>query len=171
MPYRHKHHFGRKLECILNIGELNLAQAAFMGIGAYTSTLLVMKVGLSFWLALPTGVRYNRRSFSIDWCPDPQIQGGLFSSVHVPFCGTCANLAQQFLDWNLRRDSRRDEYSETQDRFGRYRAGHVRFKSRILLSGALSNNAHNIGPQENRPISDRYDLQCDQSVGKSRGSP
>ncbi len=41
------------LNAILNIGELNLAQAAFMGIGAYASTLLVMRVGLSFWVALP----------------------------------------------------------------------------------------------------------------------
>jgi branched-chain amino acid transport system permease protein len=41
------------LNAILNIGELNLAQAAFMGIGAYASTLLVTWAGLSFWVALP----------------------------------------------------------------------------------------------------------------------
>lgn len=41
------------LNVILNIGELNLAQAAFMGIGAYASTFLVMRLGLSFWVALP----------------------------------------------------------------------------------------------------------------------
>lgn len=41
------------LNAILNIGELNLAQAAFMGIGAYASAILVTKVGLSFWIALP----------------------------------------------------------------------------------------------------------------------
>jgi branched-chain amino acid transport system permease protein len=41
------------LNVILNIGELNLAQAAFMGIGAYASTLLVTRAGLSFWVALP----------------------------------------------------------------------------------------------------------------------
>ena len=41
------------LNIILNIGELNLAQAAFMGIGAYTSTIAVMRFSLPFWLAMP----------------------------------------------------------------------------------------------------------------------
>lgn len=45
--------FACSLNAIVNIGELNLAQAAFMGIGAYTSTLLVTRLGLSFWIALP----------------------------------------------------------------------------------------------------------------------
>jgi len=34
-------------------GHLSLGHAAFYGIGAYTSTLLVMKLHFSFWLALP----------------------------------------------------------------------------------------------------------------------
>jgi branched-chain amino acid transport system permease protein len=33
-------------------GKVSLAQAAFMGIGAYTSTLLVQSVGMNYWLAL-----------------------------------------------------------------------------------------------------------------------
>lgn len=45
--------FACSLNAILNIGELNLAHAAFMGIGAYASTLLVMRLSLSFWLAMP----------------------------------------------------------------------------------------------------------------------
>jgi branched-chain amino acid transport system permease protein len=45
--------FACSLNTILNIGELNLAHAAFMGIGAYTSTLLVMKLSFPFWLAMP----------------------------------------------------------------------------------------------------------------------
>lgn len=45
--------FACSLNAILNIGELNLAQAAFMGIGAYASTLMVMRLGLSFWIAMP----------------------------------------------------------------------------------------------------------------------
>jgi branched-chain amino acid transport system permease protein len=35
-------------------GQISLAQAAFMGIGAYTVAILVTK-GISFWLALPLG--------------------------------------------------------------------------------------------------------------------
>lgn len=45
--------FACSLNTILNIGELNLAHAAFMGIGAYASTLLVMKLSFSFWFAMP----------------------------------------------------------------------------------------------------------------------
>ena len=34
-------------------GQLSLCQGAFFGIGAYACALLVMKAGLSFWVALP----------------------------------------------------------------------------------------------------------------------
>ncbi|HME45490.1 MAG TPA: branched-chain amino acid ABC transporter permease [Syntrophorhabdales bacterium] len=36
-----------------NTGQVSIGQAAFYGIGAYASAILVVKVGLSFWLALP----------------------------------------------------------------------------------------------------------------------
>jgi len=36
-------------------GQLNLAHGTFFGIGAYATALLVQKLGLSFWLALPLG--------------------------------------------------------------------------------------------------------------------
>jgi len=48
--------FACSLNAILNIGELNLAHAAFMGIGAYASTILVTRLSFSFWLALPTAM-------------------------------------------------------------------------------------------------------------------
>src|SRR5436309_13672480 len=32
-------------------GQLNLGQSAFYGIGAYVSTLLIMKLGVPFWIA------------------------------------------------------------------------------------------------------------------------
>ena len=38
---------------ILKIGHLSLAHAAFMGVGGIASALIVMKAGISFWLALP----------------------------------------------------------------------------------------------------------------------
>src|SRR6266568_35037 len=37
-------------------GQLNLGQSAFYGIGAYVSTLLIMKLGMPFWAALACGV-------------------------------------------------------------------------------------------------------------------
>src|SRR6266446_6879540 len=33
-------------------GQLNLGQSAFYGIGAYVSTLLIMKLGVPLWIAL-----------------------------------------------------------------------------------------------------------------------
>lgn len=42
------------LRLVLNLGLLNLAHVSFMALGAYGSAALVMKAGLSFWLALPT---------------------------------------------------------------------------------------------------------------------
>jgi branched-chain amino acid transport system permease protein len=37
-------------------GQLNLGQSAFYGIGAYVSTLLIMKLGVPFWVAFGCGV-------------------------------------------------------------------------------------------------------------------
>jgi branched-chain amino acid transport system permease protein len=39
---------------IIRAGQLSIGHAAFMAIGAYTSALLAKRIGLSFWLALPT---------------------------------------------------------------------------------------------------------------------
>lgn len=39
---------------MLRTGQISLAIAAFWGVGAYASTLLVMRLNLSVWLALPT---------------------------------------------------------------------------------------------------------------------
>ena len=50
-------------------GQVSFGQAGFMAIGAYTSAILTLKFGVSFWLALPlSGLSaavafwYNRRS-------------------------------------------------------------------------------------------------------------
>src|ERR1700694_724581 len=37
-------------------GQLNLGQSAFYGIGAYVSTLLIMRLGVPFWIAFGCGV-------------------------------------------------------------------------------------------------------------------
>lgn len=49
---------GMTFSLLFSLGLINLGGAAFYGIGAYVSTLLTMKLGLSFWLALPlaTGI-------------------------------------------------------------------------------------------------------------------
>lgn len=38
---------------IMTTGQVSFCHAAFQAIGAYTSTLVVMNLGLSFWIALP----------------------------------------------------------------------------------------------------------------------
>jgi branched-chain amino acid transport system permease protein len=43
------------LRTIATTGQISLAHAGFMAIGAYTSALLTMKLNLSFWMALPLG--------------------------------------------------------------------------------------------------------------------
>src|SRR5207253_6434319 len=37
-------------------GQLNLGHSAFYGIGAYVSTLLVMQLGMPFWIACAIGI-------------------------------------------------------------------------------------------------------------------
>jgi len=40
-------------------GQLNLGQSAFYGIGAYVSTLLIVKLGVPFWAAFVSGVAFS----------------------------------------------------------------------------------------------------------------
>src|SRR5215217_2737263 len=40
-------------------GQLNLGQSAFYGLGAYVSTLLIMKLGVPFWAAFVCGVLFS----------------------------------------------------------------------------------------------------------------
>ncbi len=41
------------LRVMMKVGEVSFAHAAFMGVGAYTSALLTMKLHLSFWVTWP----------------------------------------------------------------------------------------------------------------------
>ena len=44
---------GLSFSMLFSAGLITMGAAGFWGIGAYTSALLVLKVGLSFWIALP----------------------------------------------------------------------------------------------------------------------
>lgn len=37
-------------------GQLHLGQAAFLGLGAYTSAIITLKLGASFWISLPVAI-------------------------------------------------------------------------------------------------------------------
>src|SRR5215472_6134871 len=39
-------------------GQLNLGQSAFYGLGAYVSTLLIMRLGVPFWIAFAAAVAF-----------------------------------------------------------------------------------------------------------------
>jgi branched-chain amino acid transport system permease protein len=41
---------------VLAVGQLSLGQAAFMGLGAYSSVLMTMTLGLPFWAVLPLSI-------------------------------------------------------------------------------------------------------------------
>lgn len=69
---------------ILKVGQVSLGQAAFMAIGAYISTILVMKAGLSFWLTLPMSGIASGIVGAILGYPALRLRGVYF--VIVTFC-------------------------------------------------------------------------------------
>lgn len=69
------------IRLVLLVGPLNLAQASFMGMGAYTSGLLAMKLGWSFWLCMPAaGVVAAVLALCIGY-PTLRIKGAYFVMV------------------------------------------------------------------------------------------
>jgi len=73
------------LNFIMRTGQVPLCLAAFMGIGAYTSTLLVMRLNLSFWISLPTaGAIAGCVGILIGW-PTLRIKGIHFAMATFAF--------------------------------------------------------------------------------------
>ena len=73
------------LGIIVQTGQISFAHPAFMAIGAYTSTLLVMKVGLSYWLSLPiAAITAGLIAFLIG-LPILKIRGAYFFLVTFAF--------------------------------------------------------------------------------------
>ena len=70
---------------IMTTGQLTLGHTAYMAVGAYASTLLVMKGGLSFWLALPlAGLTAALVALLIGY-PTLRIKGVYFSIITFAF--------------------------------------------------------------------------------------
>lgn len=66
-------------------GQLNIAHAGFMGIGAYVSALVTTKLSLSFWFALPmAGLVTGICGFLIGW-PALRVKGIYFSLTTLAF--------------------------------------------------------------------------------------
>lgn len=84
------------LRLIMSTGQVSFAHAAFWAIGAYSSALLVMKLGLSFWLALPlAGVISAIVSILIGF-PCLRLKGPYFFIITLAF-GEIARLV--FTSW------------------------------------------------------------------------
>lgn len=79
-------------------GQLSLGHAAFFGIGAYTSALLTLKLGWSFWLGLPAGVGL---AAAAGWAIGRlalKLRGAYFVLVTISFAGVIALVAQNWMD-------------------------------------------------------------------------
>lgn len=73
------------LRLIMSTGQVSFAHAAFWAIGAYTSTLLAMRLGLSFWLTLPlSGLAGAILSILIGY-PCLRLKGPYFFLVTMAF--------------------------------------------------------------------------------------
>jgi branched-chain amino acid transport system permease protein len=69
------------LRLILTSGQLSLAHGAMMGVGAYTSALLVLKLGLTSWEALlPSGLAAAGLAFLVGF-PFVRLKGFYFAIV------------------------------------------------------------------------------------------
>jgi branched-chain amino acid transport system permease protein len=84
------------LRLIMSVGQVSFAQAAFWGIGAYSSAILVMKAGLSFWLSLPLSGIISAFIALLIGYPCLRLKGPYFFIITMSF-GEVARLV--FTSW------------------------------------------------------------------------
>jgi len=77
-------------------GQMSLAHGGMMTIGAYTSALLVMKAGLSFWVAMPISGFVTALIAYIIGYPFVRLKGIYFSIVTIFFSEVVVLTAQQW---------------------------------------------------------------------------
>jgi branched-chain amino acid transport system permease protein len=70
---------------IMSTGQLTLGHAAYMAVGAYASTLLTMKVGLSFWVAFPLAGLISSLVALLIGYPTLRIKGVYFAIITFAF--------------------------------------------------------------------------------------
>jgi branched-chain amino acid transport system permease protein len=68
-------------------GQISLAQAGFLGIGAYTSALLVEHLGISYWIAMPTAAIVCFIIGAIVGFPALRVKGHFLAFVTLGFNG------------------------------------------------------------------------------------
>jgi len=74
------------LNLIMGIaGQLSIAHAAFYGIGAYTSALLTLRLGLSFWVSLPLAMVFTAFLGYLIAIPALRLRGHYLAIVTLGF--------------------------------------------------------------------------------------
>ena len=86
------------LRLIFNTGLLSLGHGGMMSIGAYTSALLVMKLGFSSWVALWLGAAAAAVMAVIVGFPFIRLRGMYFSLVTVFFSQIICSIISQWKD-------------------------------------------------------------------------
>lgn len=85
----------------LNVGYtgiVNFGQAAFMAIGAYTMAILVVKAGLSFWLAMPIAVLVAMTFGVIVGLPSLRLRADYFAIATIAMAEVVRLFAQNARD-------------------------------------------------------------------------
>lgn len=70
---------------IMSTGQLTLGHAAYMAVGAYSSTLLAMKAGLPFWITFPLSGLISALIALVIGYPTLRIKGVYFSIITFAF--------------------------------------------------------------------------------------
>jgi branched-chain amino acid transport system permease protein len=79
-------------------GIVNFGQAAFMAIGAYTMAILVLKVGLSFWLSLPVAMAAAMLFGVIVGLPSLRLRADYFAIATIAMAEVVRLFAQNARD-------------------------------------------------------------------------
>lgn len=79
-------------------GQLSLGHAAFFGIGAYTSTLLFINLGISPWIGMLVGAVLAAAVGAVIGYPSFRLRGPFFTLVTIAFAEVLRILAITFQD-------------------------------------------------------------------------
>lgn len=79
-------------------GLIQLGQAAFVGIGAYASALLALRLGLSFWVAMPLSLLLSAAVAAAIAVPMLRLRGHYLAMATVGFNVTAEIVAKNWVD-------------------------------------------------------------------------
>ncbi len=80
------------IRIVLISGHLNVAQASFMGMGAYASGVLATKLGWSFWFCLPAAGLVAAFLALLVGLPTLRIKGAYFVIITIGLAEVCRNV-------------------------------------------------------------------------------